>query len=152
MVYTVDMLEFSQRLEKLRRRAEAAENHAGSLGDYLDRGHPNEAKAREAYEEMQHSRAEAEAVIAELSALLTQLRRDAPEAVSAWAERHRAACQAMRADQTPRDEDFLATRDFVIGETLAEWEKVLRGEQDYVRINWYFMKGYEQFWEQTANE
>ena len=75
------MIGYIQRLEDLRRRAEAAENHAGSLGDYLDRGHPNEIKAREAHEEMQRSRAEAEAVIAELSALLTQLRRDAPEAV-----------------------------------------------------------------------
>lgn len=146
------MVGYIQRLEKLRQRAEAAENNAGSLGDYLDRGHPNEAKAREACEEMQRSRAEAEAVIAELSALLTQLRQDAPEAVAAWAERHRAACQAMRADHTPRDQDFLTTRDFVIGETLTEWEKVLRGEQNYVRINWYFMKGYEQFWEQVTDE
>ena len=146
------MIGYIQRLEDLRRRAEAAENHAGSLGDYLDRGRPSEAKAQEAYDEMRRSRAEAEGIITELSALLTQLRRDAPGAVADWAERHRAACQAMRADQTPRDQDFLFTRDFVIGETLAEWDKVLRGEQDYVRINWYFMEGYEQFWEQAANE
>ncbi|MBN1372673.1 MAG: hypothetical protein JW987_12100 [Anaerolineaceae bacterium] len=141
-----------QCLEELRRQAEAAENHAGSLGDYLDRARPSETEAREAYEEMQRSRAEAEGFIAELSNLLAQLRRDAPEAVAAWAERHRAACQAMRAGTPARDQDFLATRDFVIGETLAEWEKVLRGEQDYVRINWYFMEGYEQFWEQITDE
>lgn len=146
------LAELAQRLEELRRKAEAAENHAGSLGDYLDRARPSEAEAREAYEEMQRSRAEADGFIAELSGLLSQLRRDTPEAVAAWTERHRAACQAMRADQTSRDQDFLSTRDFVIGETLAEWEKVLRGEQNYVRINWYFMEGYGQFWEQVANE
>ena len=36
------------------------------------------------------------------------------------------------------------TRRFVAKNTLAEWEKVRAGEQDFVRINWHFLKDYRE--------
>jgi hypothetical protein len=36
------------------------------------------------------------------------------------------------------------TRRNVAKSTLQEWEKVRTGEQDYVRINWHFLKDYKE--------
>ena len=36
-----------------------------------------------------------------------------------------------------------AVRKNVAKGTIQEWEKVRAGEQDYVNINWYFLKDYK---------
>ena len=141
------MSETVAQLEALRCAVAAPEHWAGSLGDHIDRGHPDDAQAAQAMADMQRHQAEAAVALAVLSAALARARREAPERVTQWVDWHRERCRRIVAEGVPETPPSgsisdQAVRVFVAREALAEWHKVLAGEQDYVRLNDYFMPDY----------
>ena len=134
-------------LERLRCKVAGWEILAGSLGDYIDRGHPNDAQLAEACADMERYQAETVTALQVLSAELAAARRDSPDTVAAWVAWHRERCRCILAEEGPDLDAYgsisdHAVRQFVARETLAEWNKVLAGEQDYVRINSFFLADY----------
>jgi len=134
-------------LEALRWAVADPESRAGSLADYIDRGHPDDAQLAEACADMERYQGEIATAMQALSAALAQARRERPDVVADWVAWHRERCRRIVAEPGP-DRDAYgnisnhAVRVFVARETLAEWDKVLAGEQDYVRINDYFLDDY----------
>ncbi|NLG28495.1 MAG: hypothetical protein GX557_11335 [Chloroflexi bacterium] len=143
-------------LERLRCAVAAPESRAGSLADYIDRGHPNDTQLAEASADMEHYRAEIATALQALCAALAAARRVSPDTVAAWVAWHRERCLGILAEEGP-DRDAYgnisdhAVRRHVARETLAEWDKVLAGEQDYVRINDFFLADYAVEAERLAN-
>jgi len=135
------------RLEALRSEAERLGRAAGSLGDYLDRGHPGADEATRAMADMHRYQREYEEALSDLSAALILVRAEEPEAVAEWVAWHRAWCQRVIAEGTPPSVpnepiSTQAVRLYVAKETMGLWEQVLHGQRDYVSINEYFMGDY----------
>ena len=68
------------------------------------------------------------------------VRAEQPQAFEEWINYHTGILQKIL-DEKATDTNA-NTRKFVAKNTLQEWEKVRAGEQDYVGINWYFLKDY----------
>jgi len=123
------------------------ESRAGRLADSIDRGHPNDAQLAEARADMERHRDGSATAMQALSAALALARAESLGVVARWVGWHRERCRRILAGQGP-DRDLYgnisdhAVRQYVARETLAEWDKVLSGEQDYVRINDYFLSDY----------
>lgn len=129
-------------LEKLRQRIEDIDYESGSKSDYLDRGRPNPKEAKQVQEAMDQLNAESKVLKAEFANLLAGVRSQQPQAIEEWVSFHKGMLQKILEE---KDADRNATtRRFVAKNTLAEWEKVRIGEQDYVSINWYFLKDYRE--------
>jgi len=136
------------RLEARRSAVAMLEYLVGSLADYIDLGHPNEAEKGEALADM--ARYEAECTVARrvLSEALAVARAETPPAVAAWAAWHMAWCRRIMAEEVPPYEtneriSDQAVRVYVARETLAEWEQVLQGTLDYVHINSFYLNDYD---------
>jgi hypothetical protein len=133
------MLRETIALESLRQRIEQAEYEAGDLSDYIDRGKPNAGELKKAQETVAKRMSEAKALKTELHELIAN---SPKEAVEEWANWHRGVLQAIL-QESPAGAT-VATRISLARSTLEKWDKVLRGEQEYVGINWYFLKDYKE--------
>ena len=144
------MKEQTIRLESLRQQAQAFETLAGSLYDYLDHGMPDEQQKLEAFTRISEYEHQAVMLKAQLSELLADLRADVPHVVEEWARWHMSICERIVAETAGAgpDSDGLISdaqvRNYVAGQTLGEWQKVLEGAQDFVVINHYYLRDYHR--------
>jgi hypothetical protein len=138
------------RLELLRQEVQAFNYLAGSLYDYLDHGNPNERQRREASAQIAEHEKQSVESLQQLHEALVALRAAAPQIVEEWVRWHMGICQRITAegkkgeqaqDGSVSDQDV---RLYVAGETLSEWEKVLKGDQDFVSINEYYLSDYDE--------
>jgi len=136
------MLTQATQLETLRQKIEDSEFEAGNQSDYLDRGKPNAAQAKRAQELIVKLNSQTEASKAELSQSIATLRLQEPQALEEWINFHVGILQKI-VDEKATGANAVTRRNVAKG-TLQEWEKVRAGEQDYVRINWYFLKDYKE--------
>lgn len=135
------MLAETTRLEKLRQKIEDVEYESGDRADYLDRGRPNADEAKRAPARIDELNSQSRALKAELKQLIAAVRTEQPQAFEEWINYHTGILHKI-ADEKGTDTNA-KTRGLVARNTLQEWEKVRAGEQDYVGINWYFLKDYK---------
>lgn len=126
-------------LETLRQRIERAEYGAGDLSDFIDRGKPNASQLKEAQETIAKRMDEAKAMKTELHELIAG---SPKKAVEEWVNWHRDVLQAILLE--PATGATGSARLSIARGTREKWDKVLLGEQDYVAINWYFLKDYKE--------
>jgi hypothetical protein len=136
------MLTEANQLETLRQQIEDADYEAGSQSDYLDRGNPNPEQAQRAKELMANASKQSRALRAQLTDLLATLRSQNPQAIEEWVNFHTSLLQTIVNEK--ESGTMAVTRRNVAKNTLREWEKVRAGEQEYVSINWYFLKDYKE--------
>jgi hypothetical protein len=129
-------------LEKLRQEIEDAEYAAGSDSDYLDRGKPNPAQAQAARQNIAAAMQKSAEMKSQLHDLIAATRQSNPGAIEEWVELHRSILKPILLEES-KDVSSKA-RINVANQTHSQWEKILQGEQDYVSINWYFLKDYRQ--------
>lgn len=132
------MLKETIELERLRQQIENAEFAAGDSSDYIDYGKPNASQLKAAQETIAKKMSEAAELKKELHMLIEQTPR---EAVEEWVNWHKTILQEILKE--PATNTNARTRAFTARNTLAEWDKVLTREQDYVGINWYYLKDYK---------
>jgi len=129
------------RLEKLRQQIEDLRERSGDRANYIDYGKPNPAQLKEAQETLKKLDIEIKAGQAELKQVLDSLRTKKSQAVEDWVKYHISLLEKVVAENaTDRD---AGTRKYVAKETIAEWNKLLAGETDYVNINGHFLKDYK---------
>ena len=129
-------------LEMLRQKIEDADYEAGSQSDYLDRGKPNAAQAKQARQLIDTRTSQSKTLKAELKQLIAAVRTGQPQALEEWINFHTGILQKIIDEQDTGTN--AKPRKLVAKNTLQEWEKVRAGEQDYVGINWYFLKDYRE--------
>jgi hypothetical protein len=129
------------KLEKLRQKIEDVEYEAGSQSDYIDLGKPSPAQAKQARENIEKLNNQSKALKEELRQLITDVRAQQPQAFDEWINFHIEILQKI-VDENTTDAKA-RTRIHVARETIQNWEKVRAGEQEYVNINWYFLKDYK---------
>lgn len=134
------MLAATIQLEKLRQRIEEMEYESGDRSDYLDRGKPSAAEAKRAQARIEELNSQSKAFKSELKQLIAVVRAEQPQAFEEWINYHTGILQKILDEKATNTN--ANTRKFVAKNTLQEWEKVRAGEQDYVGINWYFLKDY----------
>jgi hypothetical protein len=61
--------------------------------------------------------------------------------VEEWVNWHKEVLQKILLE--PQTNTQSKTRAFTARNTLAEWDKVLQKEQEFVHINWYYLKDYK---------
>lgn len=137
------MLKETIELEKLRQRIAALDWEAIELAEQLEREKPSGKKMKSAEERRSQLGAEIKKLMAELRELIAKGPR---EAVEEWVNWHKAELDEIIRSEA---EDSANTRLGMARFVLAGWEKVLTGEQDFVRINKYFLKEYVAKAEQT---
>jgi hypothetical protein len=129
-------------LETLRQKIEDVEYEAGNQSDYLDRGRPNPSQAKKAQETINQLNEQTRTLQAELKDLIARVRSQQPQAIEDWVNYHTGILHNIINENASGAN--AATRRSVARSTLQEWEKVRLGEQDFVRINWYFLKDYRE--------
>ena len=128
-------------LETLRQKIEDVLYESGNQSDYLDRGKPNASQAKKAQELMTDLNNQGKALQAELKQLIATTRSNNPQAVEEWIDYHIGLLQKI-VDEKSTEKNAAVRRNVAKG-TIQEWEKVRAGEQEYVNINWYFLKDYK---------
>ena len=136
------MLSETIQLETLRQRIEDSEFEAGNQSDYLDLGKPNAAQAKRAQEMIEDLNRQTEASKAELRQFIANVRAQQPQALEEWINFHVSILQEITNEKATGVQ--AVTRRNVAKGTLQEWENVRAGEQDFVRINWHFLKDYKE--------
>ena len=134
------MLPKSIELEKFRQKIDKLEEEIGSLSDYLDLGKPSEQRKKQAEADIAKLRIENEKLRAEFHDMLVAVRESELQAIEQWVQWHLNVCERIIAE--PVHDAHTRTRQYVARETLNQWNKVKRGEQDVVLINWSFLKDY----------
>ncbi len=132
-------------LEKLRQKIQKALNSAGSTSDYIDYGKPNAKQLKDAQEQIAQLTKQSEDLKIQLRSLIQQ---SPPEVVAEWIDFHKSILQRILSETDSNGK----VRRHVANETLQEWEKVARREQEYVNINWYYLKDYQKEAENMANK
>ncbi len=135
------MFQETIQIEKLRQQIEDAGYESGSQSDYLDRGNPNKQQAQNAREYMARLDSTSRTLKVELHELLLTFRRQKPQVLEEWVKLHRDILQKILAETGSGTN--AKVRQNVARTTLQAWEKVLAGEQDYVGINWSYLKDYK---------
>ena len=135
------MLEETIQLESLRQQIEDAEFTVGDQSDYLDLGKPNAAQAKSAKETIARMQAKSGELKTELHELIATVRREKPQALEEWVKFHKGILERIIAEPTGNTKTKV--RQNVARETSQAWDKVLAGEQEYVNINWYYLKDYK---------
>ena len=135
------MLEETARLEQLRQKIEEAEFTIGDQSDYLDLGKPNASQAKAAKENIARAQVKSAELQAQLHEMILTLRREKPQALEEWVQYHRSILERIIAE--PTSNTHTRVRQNVARETLQAWDKVLAGEQEYVNINWHYLKDYK---------
>ena len=128
-------------LEVLRQKIEDVLYESGNQSDYMDRGKPNSSQAKKAQELMTELNNQGKALQAELKQMIATTRSNNPQAVEEWVNYHIGLLQKIADEKTASASDV--ARRNVAKSTMQEWEKVRAGEQDYVNINWHFLKDYK---------
>ncbi|HET6597930.1 MAG TPA: hypothetical protein VFG81_20060 [Anaerolineales bacterium] len=136
------MLSETIQLETLRQKIEDSEFEAGNQSDYLDRGKPNAAQAKRAQELIEELNRQTEASKAELRQFITNVRSQQPQALEEWINFHVGILQEITNEKATGV--HAVTRRNVAKGTIQEWENVRAGQQDFVRINWHFLKDYKE--------
>ena len=129
-------------LETLRQKIEDAEIESGSQSDYLDRGQPNAGQVKQAQDTINKLRNQINVSRMELSKLIAIVRLQSPQAINEWVNFHADILQKI-VNEAPTGKNAKVRENLAKG-ALQEWEKVRNGEQDYVRINWYFLNDYRE--------
>jgi len=129
------MLAETMALEQLRQKIEKAEYEAGDASDYIDHGNPNASQLKSSQELIARKNAEAKQLKVELHELLDK---SSNESIQEWVDWHKNVLQPILQEQKDK------TRLLVAKQTIDAWDKVLRREQEYVGINWYYLKDYKQ--------
>ncbi|MFT3893282.1 MAG: hypothetical protein QM730_16760 [Anaerolineales bacterium] len=135
------MLQQTIQLEQLRRKIEDAEFAIGDQSDYLDLGKPNAQQAKSAQETISRMKGKSQELQAALHETIATVRRENPEALQEWVNYHKNILERIIAE--PTSNTHTKVRQNVARETLQQWEKVLSGEQEYVNINWHYLKDYK---------
>lgn len=135
------MLQETIQLEKLRQLIEDAEYEAGSQSDYLDYGKPNEAQQKKAQQTIQQMMTQSQQLKLQLKETITTIRRNKPEAFEEWVNTHKRMLERIMAEK-PTGTNSQVRQNTARG-TMNQWEKVVAGEQEYVGINWYYLKDYK---------
>jgi len=135
------MLQETIRLEKLRQQIEDAEYQSGSTSDYLDRGKPGVQQARTAGESIVRTDTRSRELKSELHEIITTTRTNKPEAFEEWINLHKNILQRILTEKV--SDSNARVRQNVARGTLQEWDKVLTGEQEYIGINWHYLKDYK---------
>ena len=133
------MLKETIALEMLRQKIGDAEFTAGDRSDYIDYGRPNASELKAAQETIARKMSEAAELKKELHMLIEQTPKDALEE---WVNWHKNVLQEILREESTDTNG--KTRIFTARNTLTEWDKVLTREQDYVGINWYYLKDYKE--------
>jgi len=128
-------------LETLRQKIEDAEYEAGNQSDYLGYGKPNPAQAKKAQELIDKLNNQSKMLKAELKDLIATVRAQQPQAIEEWVNFHIGILQKI-VDEKTANTDTVVRRNVAKG-TLKEWEKVRTGEQEYIGINWHYLKDYK---------
>ena len=131
------MLKETIELESLRQKIEDAEYEWGSQSDYIDRGKPNEQQKKQAQQIIARMMAKSKELKAKLHDMIVLVRRENPQAFEDWIKIHKDFLERVLAEKKP------GPRQNVARATLTEWEKVSAGDQEYIGINWYFLKDYK---------
>jgi len=128
-------------LETLRQKIEDAEFEAGDRSDYLDYGKPNAAEAKQARDLIETLNSQSKASRLELKQLIERVRTQNPQAFEEWINYHTGLLQTIVDEKT---QAAITPRKNVAKETMQNWEKVRAGEQEFVNINWHFLKDYKE--------
>ena len=135
------MLTETIQLETLRQKIEDTEFEAGDKTDYLSYGKPGPAQAKQTKELIEKLKSQSKALRAEFTQLIAATRSQQPQAFGEWVNYHTDMLQKI-VDEKSTDKNASARRN-VAKETIQQWEKVRAGEQEYVNINWHFLKDYK---------
>lgn len=131
----------AQELEMLRRSIDDLYSSAGSLGDYIDRGRPSEQERRQAYDDMERCRQEAERQRAVLEQRVESLRRDAPEILQLWSDAHVRACQFFL-DTLPETSEDARTARYVALTGQQAWQQFPGAGPDFISIDSAWLSDY----------
>jgi hypothetical protein len=135
------------RLEQLRQQIEAAHNRASGKAEFLELATEVDRSQRtQASYSIMMDRAREGDLLAELCAMLQELRMDSPDVVQAWVDMHRLICQRIANDPAGdgiEEREFARRRD-VAQRTQSQWESVASGKQDCVRINEHLLGDYRR--------
>ncbi len=129
-------------LETLRQKIEDAEIESGSQSDYLDRGNPNAGQAKQTQDTIDKLHNQINISKMELSKLIAIVRLQSPQAINEWVNFHTDILQKI-INEAPTVKNAKVRENLAKG-ALQKLEKVRNGEQDYVGINWYFLKDYRE--------
>lgn len=127
-------------LETLRQRIEDTYEASVMQSEMLDRGMVASAKEKETREFVNQHNNQAKALREELRQLIAATRSQNPQAFEEWIDYHIAMLQEIADENTAGDKARI--RRSVAKTTIAEWEKVRAGEQEYVNINGYYLEDY----------
>jgi len=128
-------------LEGLRMTIDDLQGAAGSLGDYIDRGRPDPAEAKEAFATMERQRREADRLRLRLGELVEERRRLCPEILVVWSGAHVNVCCSLLAQLPEKSEDDKTAR-FVARETLEAWQKLPEAGETFIAIHAAWLEGY----------
>lgn len=131
-----------QELETLRQQLEDLEHATDRLYDTLDRGHPDQEGALDAWRQIRAMQEKAGALKQQLAEQVAALRHGEPELLARWVARHQELCRQVQARYQGSDpwqvpEPALALH--IARQGQADWAGVLSGERDYVIANPYLM-------------
>ena len=127
-------------LETVRQKIEDTYAASVDQSEMLDRGMLKGAKEKEAREFVNQHNNQAKALKEELKQLIAATRSQNPQAFEEWINYHIAMLQKIADENTSGDKARI--RRSVAKTTIAEWEKVRSGDQDYVNINDYYLPDY----------
>ena len=134
------MLTETIQLETLRQKIEDTYEASAAPSEMLDRGMVAPAKQKETREFVNQHNNQAKALKEELKQLIAATRSQSPQALEEWINYHIAILQKIADENTAGDKARL--RRSVAKTTIAEWEKVRAGEQEYININGYYLEDY----------
>lgn len=132
------MLKEAIALEVFRQKIEKAEFIAGDRSDFIDYGRPDASQLKAAQELIAQKLSEAAELKKEFHLLIEQ---SSTEAIAEWVNWHKKVLEAILLETATNTHG--KTRLFTAQGTLANWEKVLTREKDYIGINWYYLKDYK---------
>ncbi len=127
-------------LETARQKIEDTYAASVAQSEMLDRGMMTGAKEKEAREFVDRHNNQAKALKEELRQLIAATRAQNPQAFEEWIEYHIAMLRKIADENTAGDKARI--RRSVAKTTIAEWEKVRAGEQEYININGYYLEDY----------
>jgi hypothetical protein len=133
------MLEETISLETLRQKIEKMEDDMGNQSDYMDLGRPDKKQIEQIQQQLASDKVKVEALKSELHSLILK---SSPQAIDEWVNWHKNMLQKILSEQATDTKG--RTRLFTARQTLEAWDKIARGEQDYIAINWYYLKDYQE--------
>lgn len=138
------------RLDELRREIERVENEAGSLADFIDRGHPGLVDEQEALDRMTGLRKAAAADRLRLKAQVESYREICPEIIRLWSRAHIRVCRSYLDAGFPPGLDSSIAR-FCAQEAVNSWRALSEGGETFVSADLARFPDYEARFEVELN-